>query len=205
MFKTNSLYYILFNIWACVPWVYPILAWWSSECVLDFIIIIKSELWIINRCLGLDQKTMARAVCITVFSFFQITDRRPFDTKPLSGPMLMYSKLDHWKQISAKYDKSITIFHTKNCKRFSQIYICLFFGSASMCPSGREVTSRGTERNPPAQITTKHNEIRNHVYTFGRVRCFKQKVTKKQSSKISGYLSKQISYATPTKRKSIRV
>ena len=32
---------------------YPILLWWSWECVLYLIIIIKSEVWIINHCLGL--------------------------------------------------------------------------------------------------------------------------------------------------------
>ena len=53
-------------------------------------LIIKSELRIINRCLGLRQETMARAECITVFSFFQITACRLFGTKPLSEPTLTY-------------------------------------------------------------------------------------------------------------------
>ena len=38
--------------------VYPILLQWSWECVLHLIIIIKSELWIINHCLGLGHETM---------------------------------------------------------------------------------------------------------------------------------------------------
>ena len=46
---------------------HPILLWWSWECVLYLIIIIKSEVWIINHCLGLGHETMVCAVCLTMF------------------------------------------------------------------------------------------------------------------------------------------
>ena len=51
-----SLNYLLFNIWGCVSSAYSILLWWSWECVLYLIIILKSEVWIINHCLGLGHK-----------------------------------------------------------------------------------------------------------------------------------------------------
>ena len=63
----NSLNYLIFNIWGCVSSAYPILLWWSWECVLDLIIIIKPEVWIINHCLGLGHDTMVCAVCLTMF------------------------------------------------------------------------------------------------------------------------------------------
>ena len=44
-----------------------ILLWWSWECVLYLIVIIKSEVWIIGHCLGLGHETMVYAVCLTMF------------------------------------------------------------------------------------------------------------------------------------------
>ena len=49
---------------------YPILLWWLRECVLYSIIIIKSEVLIINHCLGLGHETMVCAVCYTMFLSF---------------------------------------------------------------------------------------------------------------------------------------
>ena len=49
---------LLFNILDFVSSAYPILLWWSRECVFYFIIIIKSEEWTINHCLGLGRATM---------------------------------------------------------------------------------------------------------------------------------------------------
>ena len=57
----------IFTIWGCVSSAYPILLWWSRECVLYLIIIIKPEVWIINHCLGLGHETMVCAVCLTMF------------------------------------------------------------------------------------------------------------------------------------------
>ena len=57
----------LITIWGCVSSAYPILLWWSRECVLYLIIIIKPEVWIINHCLGLGHETMVCAVCLTMF------------------------------------------------------------------------------------------------------------------------------------------
>ena len=59
--------FIIFTIWGCVSSAYPILLWWSRECVLYLIIIIKPEVWIINHCLGLGHETMVCAVCLTMF------------------------------------------------------------------------------------------------------------------------------------------
>ena len=56
-----------FNIWGCVSSAYPIRLTWLWECVLYLIIIIKSEVWIINHCLGLGHETMVCAVCLTMF------------------------------------------------------------------------------------------------------------------------------------------
>ena len=64
----HSLNYILFDIWGCVSSAYPIILWWSCECVLYLIIIIKSEVWIINHCLGLGHKTMVSAVSYYVLT-----------------------------------------------------------------------------------------------------------------------------------------
>ena len=62
----NSLNYLLFNIWGCVSSAYLILLWWLQECVLYFVTIIKSEVWIINHCLGLGHEIIVGAVCLTV-------------------------------------------------------------------------------------------------------------------------------------------
>ena len=45
--KIINLHYPLFNVWGYVSSAYPILLWWSWECVLYLIIIIKPEVWII--------------------------------------------------------------------------------------------------------------------------------------------------------------
>ena len=65
--KNNYLHYLLFSIWGCASSAYPIFLWWSWECVLYLIIIIKSEVWNINHCLGLGHETMVCAVCFTMF------------------------------------------------------------------------------------------------------------------------------------------
>ena len=57
----------IFTIWGCMSSAYPILLWWSRECVLYLIIIIKPEVWIINHYLGLGHETMVCAVCLTMF------------------------------------------------------------------------------------------------------------------------------------------
>ena len=62
-----SLNYLSFNIWGCVSSAYPIHLSWLWECVLYRIIIIKSEVWIINHCLRLGHEAMICAVCITMF------------------------------------------------------------------------------------------------------------------------------------------
>ena len=61
--------YPSFNIWGCVSSAYPIRLSWLWECVLYLIIIIKSEVWIVNHCLGLGRETMVCAVCLTMFLF----------------------------------------------------------------------------------------------------------------------------------------
>ena len=65
--KTILSIIFIFTIWGCVSSAYPILLWWSRECVLYLIIIIKPEVWIINHCLGLGHETMVCAVCLTMF------------------------------------------------------------------------------------------------------------------------------------------
>ena len=65
--KTILSIIFIFTIWGCVFSAYPILLWWSRECVLYLIIIIKPEVWIINHCLGLGHETMVCAVCLTMF------------------------------------------------------------------------------------------------------------------------------------------
>ena len=64
--KTILSIIFIFTIWGCVSSAYPILLWWSRECVL-YLIIIKPEVWIINHCLGLGHETMVCAVCLTMF------------------------------------------------------------------------------------------------------------------------------------------
>ena len=59
--------YLSFNIWDSVSSAYPIRLSWLWECVLYLIIIIESEVWIINHCLGLGHETMACAVYLTMF------------------------------------------------------------------------------------------------------------------------------------------
>ena len=65
--KTILSIIFIFTIWGCVSSAYPILLWWSRECVLYLIIIIKPEVWIINHCLGLGHETMVCVVCLTMF------------------------------------------------------------------------------------------------------------------------------------------
>ena len=57
----------LYSLYGAVRSAYPIILWWSRECVLYLIIIIKPEVWIINHCLGLGHETMVCAVCLTMF------------------------------------------------------------------------------------------------------------------------------------------
>ena len=54
-------------MWGCGSSVYPFLLWWSWECVLYRMIIIKPEVWIINHCLGLGHETIVCAVCLIMF------------------------------------------------------------------------------------------------------------------------------------------
>ena len=65
--KTILSIIFIFTIWGCVSSAYTIILWWSRECVLYLIIIIKPEVWIINHCLGLGHETMVCAVCLTMF------------------------------------------------------------------------------------------------------------------------------------------
>ena len=65
--KTILSIIFIFTIWGCASSAYPIILWWSRECVLNLIIIIKPEVWIINHCLGLGHETMVCAVCLTMF------------------------------------------------------------------------------------------------------------------------------------------
>ena len=57
----------IITLWGCVSSAYPILLWWLWEYVLYLIIIIKSEVWIINQYLGLGHETMVWAVCLIMF------------------------------------------------------------------------------------------------------------------------------------------
>ena len=68
--------------------VNPILLRWSWECVLCLIITIKSEVWIINHCLGLGHETMVCAVCLTLFLCIQIQRHSKFG-KIVKGPNLL--------------------------------------------------------------------------------------------------------------------
>ena len=74
--KTILSIIFIFTIWGCVSSAYPILLWWSRECVLYLIIIIKPEVWIINHCLGLGHETMVCAVCLTMFLSVRQTDQQ---------------------------------------------------------------------------------------------------------------------------------
>ena len=70
--KSNiSMIFYSIYICVCVYSVFPILLWWSRECVfhLIFIIVIKWEVWIINHCLGLGHETMVHGVCLTTFLY----------------------------------------------------------------------------------------------------------------------------------------
>ena len=58
---------IFYSIYRAVSSAYPILLWWSWECVLCLIIIIKPEVWIINHCQGLGHETKVCTVCLTMF------------------------------------------------------------------------------------------------------------------------------------------
>ena len=71
--KTILSIIFIFTIWGCVSSAYPIILWWSRECVLYLIIIIKPEVWTINHCLGLGHETMVCAVCLTMFLLLVIT------------------------------------------------------------------------------------------------------------------------------------
>ena len=64
--------YFTSSWWGCVSSAYPIILWWSRECVLYLIIIIKPEVWIINHCLGLGHETMVCAVCLTMLLWYLI-------------------------------------------------------------------------------------------------------------------------------------
>ena len=58
---------ILHSIYGAVSSAYPIRLSWLWECVLYLIIIIKSEVRIVNHCLGLGHETMVCTVCLTMF------------------------------------------------------------------------------------------------------------------------------------------
>ena len=70
--KIETILSIIFHsVYRAVSSAYPILLWWSWECVLNLIIIIKSEVRTINHCLGLSHETMVCAVCLTMFLWKQ--------------------------------------------------------------------------------------------------------------------------------------
>ena len=92
MFKIKTILSIIFifTIWGCVSSAYPILLWWSRECVLYLIIIIKPEVWIINHCLGLGHETMVCAVCLTMFlCSFDIVHRRIYTSVGVTESIIM--------------------------------------------------------------------------------------------------------------------
>ena len=62
--------FLSFNIWGCVLSAYPIIPWWSWECVFCRIVIIKSDVWIINHCLGLGRETMVCGVYLIMFLWY---------------------------------------------------------------------------------------------------------------------------------------
>ena len=68
-------------IWGCGFSAYPICLSWLWECVLYLIIIIKSEVWIVNHCLGLGHETMVCAVCLTMFLQCRQSSLRSFACK----------------------------------------------------------------------------------------------------------------------------
>ena len=79
--RDNCLNSLSFDIWGCVSSAYPIFLWWSWECVLNLIIIIKSEVWTINHRLGLGHETMVCAVCLTMFLAFIILTKYSFSCR----------------------------------------------------------------------------------------------------------------------------
>ena len=78
--------------WGCVSSAYTFLLWWSWECVLYLIIIIKPEAWIINHCLELGHETMVCAVCLTMFLW------KSFLHFWLSGDRMIPNKNDQYCQ-----------------------------------------------------------------------------------------------------------
>ena len=92
--KTILSIIFIFTIWGCVSSAYPILLWWSRECVLYLIIIIKPEVWIINHCLGLGHETMVCAVCLTMFFLFKVL----FMSRILVAVEKMVASCYNWDQ-----------------------------------------------------------------------------------------------------------
>ena len=68
----------------------------ARECVLYPIIIIQSEVWFINYCLGLGHETMVRAVCLTMFLIAgvitKVNDRKTEPLRYISQSVLFLSR-----------------------------------------------------------------------------------------------------------------
>ena len=112
--KTILSIIFIFTIWGCVSSAYQIL-WWSRECVLYLIIIIKPEVWIINHCLGLGHETMVCAVCLTMFLLrTEISWRRPMWNR-----LTLEKKISSWKLTTSPFSSWIHPFPIKNCSIYN--------------------------------------------------------------------------------------
>ena len=67
-------------------------------------------------------------------ALLQIMACRLFGTKPLPDPMMAYSQLDSWEQISVKFESEFYHFHSIKC-----IWKCCLPNWRPFCPGGDEL------------------------------------------------------------------
>ena len=94
--------------------VYRFPLWWLGEYSLCFIIIIKSEVWTIIHGLGLGNKTMVCAVCLSLFLLVQIMACGLVGAKPLSAPKMWYYQLEPSNKFQWNFKRNSYVFIQEN-------------------------------------------------------------------------------------------
>ena len=135
--KTILSIIFIFNIWGCVSSAYPILLWWSWECVLYLIIIIKPEVWIINHCLGLGHETMVCAVCLTMFLWCL--------TKASDSNIWCFFDLHLNKRLSKQLRRRWFETPSRSLWHHSNYISCGIFIAKSQRPMASQITGHSTD------------------------------------------------------------
>ena len=120
------------NIWGCVFRLIPISFWMMVRVfVFHFIIIIRSEIWIIGKCLGSGHEAMVCVVCLAMFLLSSRHLSIPFYTKCIKYARYIYVNTFPLMNCKLKYEKKKIIsnvwFHLCSLHKHEIISKCIAF------------------------------------------------------------------------------